>query len=327
MNTDSRKKLFVPLAYWLLLLLAGFLLLATYHGSGNGDGTAHDGASTVAENGSGNTADPTADGHGANSASSQDTPAQAATPLPQTALPATAATPPNATPQNAPDEFKQSPDDLTPTLARKPPRKQPPVHSQSKIITLEEAKSGFFGVKVPAQERAIFLLDVSGSMYAPTADGLTRLEMMKRIFAAELNRLHQETKNERLKSRSGSYIFCTFSDTLKRYPPNKIYHYASSADLRAALNDIKTIDQDAGGGTSMQQAFNTLKQIINRDVPCDSLYFLTDGEPTDCQPQELLNWLRTHMPNLRINAFAFAHNCPLMKDIARQHHGTHREIR
>lgn len=347
MSTSSRKYLFVPFVYWLLILLAGYLLMISVAGNGNGSGTGNGGQGALQENGTGASDNPEADGTGKNgtaetavSAAEETSSADSSVPpaQPEKAVEESPKTEPSApdkardgSPKDEPADghkpFEQAPEDLIPSLTQQEAKQQAPVREASKVIGLEEAKKGFFGVEVPSGERAVFLLDVSGSMYTPTADGISRMDLMKKIFASELNRIHLEARKERLKSKVGTFIFFTFSDDLHRYPQKGSYSYGSDQDIAEAMKHINELDTNAGGGTNMQLAFSRLQKILKVDFRCDMLYFLSDGEPSDCQPNELLAWLKKNMLSQKISTFALSTGSNLLKDIAKQHRGKHRQIR
>jgi len=342
MNTKHiRRVLLIPIFYWLLVLLLGYLLIATCNGTGNGDGQGGhggsdgtgmavagdaDGGGEEDRNITGNTGMQNADSTGAKNGSDDRNESDSSAPPEEDQLPSGAseeemlANGAGKTPTLDIDI-----EDITPTLKQQKEAGADRNGSGtiSKVISGAEAKKGFFGVEVSGRERAFFILDISGSMGAPTAEGPSRLDMMKKIFSAELDRLHKATKNERLQSKIGSFVFATFSDNVTVYPHKGNYSYGDSKEIADAKKQVNALNIE--GGTSMMNAFTQLEKQL-KAFKCDMVYLLTDGEPTDCAPNQLLDWLKKNLPKQKICTFSLGTQSQLLEDIAKQHHGKHREI-
>lgn len=196
---------------------------------------------------------------------------------------------------------------------------------QSKVIGLDEAKKGFFGVEASGRSTTLFLLDVSGSMDSPTAERYSRLELLKRILIAELDRLHRAATKSELQTQVGSFVLATFSDELRVFPQGRLLNYGSANDIATAKQIVANFSTT--GGTCMMDAWQQLAPSLAGNRWCDVVFFLSDGEPTDCQEQELLNFLGRNLRNLPINTFSLGTHSTLMENIAKTHRGKYREIR
>ncbi|GEM_PF-3206638 len=344
--------------FWVLVFLLGYFLLTSGgmglgggngNGSGSGNGTGGAGEGT----GTGMTAEQTEDGTGAGW--SGETFAGGA---PESAemgeLPQESASEEDGIPQNPPEtnaetaaeepldesssagaqagiqaaqkELQKAQKHSEPELYGEKAKDSSADNSpQSKVIGLDEAKKGFFGVETSGRSTTLFLLDISGSMDSPTSERYSRLELLKRILIAELDRLHRAASQNELQTQVGSFVLATFSDDLRVFPQNRTFSYGSTNDILAAKRIIANISTD--GGTSMMAAWRNLAPSLARNRWCDVVFFLSDGDPTDCQEAELVNFLAMNLRNLPINTFSLGTHSSMMENIARNHRGKYREIR
>lgn len=339
MNTKTKQRLFCcwPLFYWAVVILIGYLLIHVCEGTGNGNGRGGAGGG----HGTGMTAAGDGDGGGeedrntAGNIGKQTSPQGAETDEGEQAQAANANQDESAPAGNMRDKKSNDGDTVqaadisldNPVQRLSSAESGTPVRSNqdedSKVISSAEAKKGFFGIEVNGRERAFFILDVSGSMASSTAEGQSRLELMKNIFAAEIYRLHQAASKTKLQSKRGCFIFASFSDSVKIYPQKDCFRYDQQRDVDEAKQKVFNLNIE--GGTSILGAFTQLKNRIG-NFQCDMVYLLTDGEPTDCSPEQMLKWLRQNMPRQKISTFSLGTHSQLLEDIAKQHHGKYREI-
>ena len=337
--------------FWVLVLSLGCLLQTHAGGSGgfgngNGGGVADAGDGTGrADHGSGSgMSDSEGDGAGASEEAEDDEPSAAtqddgepqedAAPHSAAAEESEAAAP--AAPAAAPEDAaakrvaRQSFEEASQRAQR--PRlwnnseKEDEIDdsADSQVISMKQAKKGLFGVEVSGRSNAVFLLDLSGSMDANTSERMSRLALLKSIFCNELDRLYRECQDVELQTQVGSFRVATFSDNLKIYPVRGAFSYGSSKDVANAKNAIRNLQTE--GGTSMKAAWTSLEPILRKNR-CDMVLFLSDGDPTDCSANDLLAWLRQHLPKQRISTFSLGCESPLMEQIAKNHNGKYRAIR
>ena len=325
MNTENKKtfrRCFIFLLFWIVITLLGLLLVceggngsagfgpgsgAGDHGTGPGRGRGDSGTET-GKGGAGDNpnAAATASGH-ANSPSDATVP----TAKPPDKQPVKRTDRPDA-PIRIVSEDNASKDIATIYI----PKKGDPAGGSA-----SGAATGFFGMK--ASGSVIFLLDVSGSMGSSTGDGnMSRLDLVKKEMAQTLKSRLADAK----KNRSGdSFRIVCFSNGCSSYPETgeRSFKFDSSSNVIQALNHVKGLSPC--GGTSMKHAWNTIIPMIKRDK-IRSVYFLSDGDPTDCQAQELLGLLKKSIPGIRINTISMGGSSELLKDIAKQHDGQYREV-
>ncbi|MCX6897973.1 MAG: VWA domain-containing protein [Verrucomicrobia bacterium] len=136
----------------------------------------------------------------------------------------------------------------------------------------KEFSARFYGVEVKTRH-CLFILDVSGSM---AGERLAQLkEQMSNLFDA----LRKKTKNLRF----GIIAFHNEPEPClsgRGLLPNE------PTSIRRASHFVEKIL--AGGGTAMVTTlqFTAAKVLPNSDV--DTIYFLSDGEPTDGTPEDVL---------------------------------------
>lgn len=346
--------------YWLLVLMLGFLLIADGKfgfGGGNGSGYGFgDGAGGSGGNtGTGMTADENADGPGEgedgntfvggspdsseNGVITQDSDSENETTPAEDPMAQTAPTAADAAEQEASAGGKDGVAAAQRELQRAEKHRAPELYGdgvqqsdvadnspQSKVIGLDEARKGFFGIEASGRSTTLFLMDISGSMDSRTAEGLTRLELLKRNLINELDRLHQAAQKAELKTQVGSFVLATFSSSLKVFPANsQPLSYGSDQDIAMAKQFIAQLNTE--GGTEMMDAWKNLMPGLAQGNWCQVVFFLSDGEPTDCQGPELEQFLGRYLPRLNINTFALGTHSQMMENIAKSHGGKHREIR
>ena len=181
-----------------------------------------------------------------------------------------------------------------------------------------EKKSEFFGVKVTGS--SIFLLDISGSMDGRTKGG-TRLDLVKTEMKKTLEAMYSDAQK---RESADSFKIVCFSDRCIFFPKKKrVYNLSSRDHVMEAIDFVNKLAP--GGNTNMKNAWTRILPII-REQEIKSVYFLSDGNPTDCNPGDLLSLLKAHVPELEIHTFSMGQQSLLLESIANQHHGQYREI-
>ena len=76
----------------------------------------------------------------------------------------------------------------------------------------------------------------------------------------------------------------------------------------------------------MMRAWQAIVPIIKAEG-IQSVYFLSDGEPQDCNSASLTAFLKKEVPNLTIHSISMSQHSELLKNVSQQHHGQYKEIR
>ena len=182
--------------------------------------------------------------------------------------------------------------------------------------------TGFFGVE--ASGSVIFLLDVSGSMASSTSDsGMSRLELVKKEMEKTLVDRHSKLRTRKTSDRFRIVCFSTRC----RFFPNQNehgYRFSSMDDVAKAIDFVKALSP--GGGTKMMHAWQAIIPVIKAEG-IQSVYFLSDGEPQDCDSASLTALLKKEVPKLTIHSIAMGHFSELLKNVSQQHHGQYKDVR
>ncbi len=173
---------------------------------------------------------------------------------------------------------------------------------------------GFYGVEVRPENRILFLIDVSGSMQALTPEKISRLAVMKRELLQAVRNASNAAREAPRLSR-GTYQILAFSDTIQVFDRLLFRSSASDKLLQRSVDAL-----NAGGGTSLKTCWQQALEIIRKDR-IDTVYLLTDGEPTDCDADTLLAYLETLPSELTVHCIAVGRDSALLEEIARRHHG------
>ncbi len=348
MNTKNRKTCIGAGVYWVLVFFVGYLLVMSGGGIGNGTGDGNGGSGFGGGgNGDGLAAAGDLEGEGSedeetiapnegkiqddeaeNSQGGNDSPEEQSGEVSESPRDAAREAREAAAVERAMEKLMEAEEkEIIPSLHEKTVSKSQKTAPgpAAKVISAAEARKGFFGVKVSGRGRSLFLLDVSGSMDSPTSEGIARLQLLKNIFTAELDRLHRESSQEHLKTRVGSFSIVLFSDGVEYFPQNGAFlSYAFQRDITDAQKAIQSLG--TRGGTNMLRAWQDIATSLKKNR-CDMVYFLSDGEPSDCTAESLLDWLRNNLPGQKISTFSLGNESQLLKAIATQHGGTYRELR
>jgi len=155
----------------------------------------------------------------------------------------------------------------------------------------------FYGIKLEG-DGLLFILDVSGSM---DADG--RISKLRGQMSNILNVL--ASRPARLR-----YGILTFSDGVDAcFPRGGI---SENNDKARETAQRFTGRLEADGGTSMVAAFTHAAQKVLPDANLDTIYFLTDGDPSDGTPEMVLDAVRkiSQRHQCRVNCIAIGEDVP-----------------
>lgn len=343
MNIKTKKitaSFLIFFLFWGLIILTGFLLLDRNAGSGAGNGGGHGGSG--GGHGTGYSASGTGSGRGGSASAGSGAGSkknmengkvntQVKTSSKADTKGKTPVKNPPPQPKNTPPPAESSPDHEgairvmddnsknTDTVTFYLPQKVPVGKSAS-----AGTGKGFFGVEVGGDDRAIFLLDVSASMASSTQDGSSnRLALVKSEMTNSLKTGHRDAENG---GKRGTFRIVTFSNDCRFFPEKKVKcYFRRRKDITSAISFVNSLN--SGGGTNMMHAWGMLIPII-REQQIRTVYFLSDGEPTDCPPpyDALINLLNKQMPTLKIHTFSLGRSSDLLKKIAKNHNGIYREI-
>lgn len=188
-----------------------------------------------------------------------------------------------------------------------------------------ETGASFFGVEVKGTN-ILFILDRSGSMMSSTADQGTRLSLLKKelikmldVFTAPDTSI-QKGKDSRSR---GKYQLLFFSDDVDCFPELICVQMQNLQKKAEAIKYINTVD--GASGTSMGMAWEEAQTSI-RQNGIDTVYFLSDGEPTDVSDDQLLKQIEKMQKMLNpkrvvINCISIGRDSDLLQKIARGNGG------
>lgn len=190
------------------------------------------------------------------------------------------------------------------------------------------ASGGKSVFKVKKNESVLFIVDISGSMFSPTAEGLSRLEVLKIQLKATILSMHK-------KKSIGKYGIIVFSSDNTYYPTGKKkqFSFRNAAELKKTeiwIDDWRhSLSSYIGGGTALYPALQRAVNMINsREIQVDSIYLLTDGEPGDgMSVQAYINLLKQLPKKIRVNTISIGHKSQLLNDIANACRGKNSEFK
>ena len=160
-------------------------------------------------------------------------------------------------------------------------------------------------------------------MGAPSGDGnMTRLDLVKKEFAKSIKGRLVDAR----KRKSGDrFRVASFSSGCSCFPnaDERSFKFDSPEDCVKAKEFVDGLS--SCGNTAMKYAWETIIPIIRKEK-IRSVYFLSDGDPNDCNAAILLDLLKKEVPKLTIHTFSMGQSSQLLKDIAKQHDGQYREI-
>lgn len=178
-------------------------------------------------------------------------------------------------------------------------------------------RKGFYGVDVSAAKRVLFIVDTSGSMTGRSREmpGKNRLDILK----MELQKIIR--KNAGNSGASGGFSVVSFSTRAKAYPGNSLCRYSNPQQVLSAEKYIKD-KLVASGMTNMRQGWEAAVPIIKKQK-IDTVYFLSDGEPSDGFEAIWLNGFlqQNNITGLTVNTISIGIDSPRMKAVARDNMG------
>lgn len=333
MNIETKKTLCrytVYILFWTLVILLGVWLgkgAGTGSGGGPGSGSGFSGSGTGRGSGSGGTGTGTDQGDGPGKGKGKEKASESPVYVPQKKA--------AANPAKGSELKKKSVKAPARTAKKAPMRILSKEETSEDAATIYIAKKspggnsgggggtevGFFGMTVSGS--VLFLLDTSGSMISSTRDGnMTRIQLVKREMGQTLKQKYDES---RIKRNNDSFRIVTFSHlcTFLPDPGAANLRFSSSAHLVTAAKYVDALQ--SGGSTSMRLAWESILPLIRREE-IKTVYFLSDGEPTDCAAPELMGYLKATVPKVRIHTISMGQPSALLKRIAAQHGGIYREV-
>jgi hypothetical protein len=176
----------------------------------------------------------------------------------------------------------------------------------------------YFGIEITSR-RIAFLLDVSNSMLAPAkgkrsrAQGLRKIDILKR----ELGRVVENLPD-------GVAVNILIFDRRIRYWKDKltILNRRVRAEALTYARGLTT-----GGGTNI---FDTIERALE-DPTVDTIYLLTDGQPTTGRfdtPEGILQGIRefNRPRGVTLHCIAFGRECAWMRQAAAENGGKYRYV-
>jgi hypothetical protein len=190
--------------------------------------------------------------------------------------------------------------------------------------------TSYYGIHT-LSKNLIFVLDVSGSMNEPaTLKGKTA------IYGSAGETTKLEVAKSQLKQailgldESAEFLISTYSDKVQWWSKKKMP--AKKRNKEAALHFLETLKAD--GATNIYDALNSAFHLAGRgafdksyETSVDTIFFLTDGEPTTgplIEPELILNsvleW--NTLRKIQIHTIGVGeHNKSFMQRLAAQHQG------
>ena len=170
-------------------------------------------------------------------------------------------------------------------------------------------------------EKIIFIIDLTGSMGTQTPEGLSRIEAMKKELISMLTLRPQKSGEE---TARGSFFLVEYESSVKYFPPEKsLYPFNSILHVETALRHIEKLT--ANGGTSMGAAWNAVFGLTDENE-INTIFFLTDGEPTDCTEADVLRMVNAwnSKRKIQINCIAIGRESNLLRRLAKENRGVYR---
>ena len=171
----------------------------------------------------------------------------------------------------------------------------------------------FYGIEVKADSKILFVIDCSASMLESSRKdkNKTRLDILNDELRNIISHLVSHPSN------NGKFAIISFGRRVDRYPQSGMMGFRNRTVPRLS----------ADGNTPMRKAWSSAIQLINAEK-IDTVYFLTDGNPSD---NFRLRWLNKNLdkskhPQLKINCICLGKNRQLMKQIAQYYGGEYVNI-
>ncbi|MBS1372172.1 MAG: VWA domain-containing protein [Lentisphaeria bacterium] len=189
-------------------------------------------------------------------------------------------------------------------------------------VSGQSGQKGFYGIEVKPASKIIFLVDTSGSMSADTPEGRTRLETLKAELQKSVEQLYIRAKINP-KSSTGTYRVTAFAEGTTDFPGGPAIRVSDISRLQELKQFLSRMY--AGGGTNMLTAWQHLIGLLAKEE-IDTIYFLSDGDPTDCSEQNLLDYLKSNLPKtVTVHTISIGQTSDLLRRLAEQHRGIYTE--
>lgn len=190
--------------------------------------------------------------------------------------------------------------------------------------TFSASSGGKSVFRIQKNKNILFIVDISGSMSTPTAEGQTRLE----ILQFQLKRTIYD--QNRIRSR-GKYNIIAFSDKLYYFPEKGGQaKFSYSHDLSSMENWVNSFNNFSRSATYLFTAIQTaLSRIRQQGLEIDTILILTDGEPNDeDDPKMYMKLLKENLPQgIVINTISIGRTSDLLKEIAKNNKGVYDEYK
>ncbi len=179
-----------------------------------------------------------------------------------------------------------------------------------------QAGSSFYGIALKG-ENAYFILDRSGSMDSKQGS-FTRMEKLKEEFNKLIGAMQASGKKHT--------FGVAFFPGMQRFPAKGMcaLDEASIGDFQKFMKSITS-----GGDTPLKGAMKYFFDEIADKADVDTVYLLSDGEPTDAPPYaipgDITVWNLGR--NIRINTVSIGLESDMMKSIAGMNGGEYRSVR
>ena len=182
--------------------------------------------------------------------------------------------------------------------------------SASEIVN----EKGFFG-SGEISGNVLFIVDTSGSMSFQFQE-FSRMELLKREFKKVLDGKLKEL--EEGMTPTGSFSIISFSNQAIPFPIKNLLSFSSKDDINLALRRVDQLV--AGGGTEMKKAWKLGKRQI-RKHKIETVFFLTDGEPSD--GFDMRDIFSVRIP---IHTISLGSHSRLLQEISKRHNGKYTEV-
>ncbi len=178
-------------------------------------------------------------------------------------------------------------------------------------------RKGFYGVDVNPAKRVLFIVDTSGSMGFSSREDRSKSRMD--ILKMELLKIIR--KNSGNSGASGGFSIVSFSSRASVYPNKGLCMYSHPQQVLDAEKHVKDALR-ASGITNMRKGWEAAVGIIKKQK-IDTVYFLSDGEPSDGFEAIWLNSFlqQNNITELTVNTISIGINSPRMKAVARDNMG------
>ncbi len=182
--------------------------------------------------------------------------------------------------------------------------------------------NAFYGIETKITKRMIFVVDVSGSMEADAGDGRTRIAVLRNELMSTLRGVAATANRIDAPNEIGTFRIMAFSTGIQLFPEKGSTGLRDRVALSEAEGFVRNLGAD--GMTNMRMAWERIMGMVERDE-IDTVYFLSDGDPTDCNGEQLKQLLKSLSEKVTVHCIAIGQESPLLRDIANSHHGTYVE--